>query len=288
MKRWGIGMLGTLLLLSSALVMAQLPEASFKFLSFDAPANVFLSVDQINNLQTVVGYYQTTTSPSAIEGFAYFPFGQQFVTLINPNTAPVGGTTYVYGENNLGTIVGQYLTATNSFAGFFLKNGKYTTYTVPGYTGTTVTAVNDEADFAGYLQNAAGIVGFTVVKGKRNLITIEGITTAEPFCINNLDVVAGFYMDSKSIYHGFLLDTKGKLTTIDVPGASTAAGFGTILLGLNNFGVVSGHFYDGSVTEHGFVRTPDGQFFQVDVPNAEATSGGGINDFGVMVGHYVN
>ena len=87
------------------------PEARFKFLSFDAPANVFLSVDQINNLQTVVGYYQTTTSTPAIEGFAYFPFGQHFVTLVNPNTAPVGGTTYVYGENNLGTIVGQFLTA---------------------------------------------------------------------------------------------------------------------------------------------------------------------------------
>jgi hypothetical protein len=87
-------------------------------------------------------------------------------------------------------------------------------------------------------------------------------------------------------------DPKGNISTVDVPGASTAAGSGTNLLGINNFGWVSGHFTDVSGGEHGFIGVPDGHswaFFQIDVPvpGATATFGGGLNDFGAIAGHYV-
>ena len=92
------------------------------------------------------------------------------------------------------------------------------------------------------------------------------------------------------MFHGFVRDPKGNISTVDVPGASTAANFGTNLLGINNFGWVSGHFTDGSGGEHGFIGVPNEhswKFFQIDVPGATATSGGGLNDFGAIAGHYV-
>jgi len=51
---------------------------------------------------------------------------------------------------------------------------------------------------------------------------------------------------------------------------------------------MSGHFFDTAGHEHGFVRLPNGHFLQIDVPNATDTAGGGLNDLGVVVGHYVN
>ena len=91
------------------------------------------------------------------------------------------------------------------------------------------------------------------------------------------------------MWHGFLRDKTGKITIIDVPGAAFT---GTILIGVNNFGWTSGHFWDSRNHEHGFVRSPRGHFYQVDVPGADTvtagsgTAGGGLNDFGVFVGHF--
>ena len=301
MKQRSISMLCALLALSTTLAIAQgIQKANFNFQAFNVPGNTTLSVEQINDWQTVVGFYSlgTTTAPGPFRGFVYFPVGKNLVTLINPNdvespSAPYGGFTEVYGENNLGTIVGQYWNSTTfTYDGFFLNNGKYTTYTVPGYRATAVTAINDKGDFAGFIVQSAfpyATVGYKVVNGNFSLITIGESLLVAPFDINDSGEVAGYYLDPTSvIYHGFTIDKNGNTTTIDAPGHTTTVGLGTVLLGLNNFGVVSGHFWDSANNEHGFLRTPDNKFFQVDVPGAEETSGGGLNDFGVMVGHYVN
>ena len=69
--------------------------------------------------------------------------------------------------------------------------------------------------------------------------------------------------------------TRGRsIRTINVPGASTASGYGTIAIGINDFGAISGHFWDASENVHGFVLTPDGQFLQIDVRGAMQTWGG--------------
>jgi hypothetical protein len=108
--------------------------------------------------------------------------------------------------------------------------------------------------------------------------------------INDFGFAAGEYQDSAGVNHGFVRDPRGKISTVDVPGASTASGLGTVLLGLNNVGWVSGHFWDSSGKPHGFIGVRYGEsweFFQIDVPGAAQTYGGGLNDFGIVVGHYV-
>jgi hypothetical protein len=67
---------------------------------------------------------------------------------------------------------------------------------------------------------------------------------------------------------------------------------GTALEGINNNGDLSGHFYDTSNNVHGFIWLNEGGqftangFIQIDVPGAYQTSGGGLNDFTEIVGHY--
>jgi hypothetical protein len=49
-----------------------------------------------------------------------------------------------------------------------------------------------------------------------------------------------------------------------------------------------GHYWDTSNVEHGFVLQPDGKFQKIDVPGAALTSGGAVNNFGQVAGHYVD
>ena len=276
---------------------AQIVPGHFHFRTFQGPSEFVLSVEDINNFGTVVGSYElgTVSSPGPFRGFELTPFGKQ-LTLVDPrdqqlSTDPDGGFTQVYGLNDLGVIVGEYYnSAAGHYAGFFLFNGKYTTFNVPGYFNTGVYGISNSYDFVGLVQTGAPDFfssAFISDHGKITTFTIPGATYTQAAAINNLGEVLGYYFDTNNVVHAFLRDRKGKLTyPIDVPGVTTASGLGTVPLGINDFGAISGHFWDASLAEHGFVRTASGRFYQIDVPNASATSGGGLNNFGVVVGHY--
>ena len=47
-----------------------------------------------------------------------------------------------------------------------------------------------------------------------------------PEAINPAGAIAGLYLDASSLYHGFLRDPDGALTTIDVPGARQTFPYG--------------------------------------------------------------
>jgi hypothetical protein len=56
--------------------------------------------------------------------------------------------------------------------------------------------------------------------------------------------------------------------------------------GINDQGFVSGHYWDKKCNEHGFIRTPGGKFITLNVPGAYQTGGGGMNNKGMVVGHW--
>lgn len=73
-----------------------------------------------------------------------------------PIDVPGSTTTFAYGINNIGEIVGQYGTASGGQFGFLLSGGVYTTIAVPGPSGTTTTAfgINDLGEIVGtYVEN---------------------------------------------------------------------------------------------------------------------------------------
>lgn len=253
-----------------------------------------LGVEDINDLFETVGYVQIQS------GYQYFGWQRGIngkITDINEplNTGPTP-YTYVAAVNNWGTIAGYFFdTAANQYSGFFLRNGSYETYNIPGapaYTDTTIYSLNDLGDFCGFYEvppNYA-VVPYASIRGKIDTnFEIAGSTGTYPEWINDLGQITGTWYDSQGTPHGFVREAGGKIHTYDAPGAGA---MGTIILGLNVRGWMSGHYWDANNHEHGFVVSPRGTFHSIDVPGAATnlsaggTAGGNINDEGFLAGHY--
>jgi uncharacterized membrane protein len=108
--------------------------------------------------------------------------------------------------------------------------------------------------------------------------------------INDHNDIAGAYPNPVSgATDGFLL-SHGQFTDLSVPGSSS-----TIALGINNYDEVVGVFVpssDGNAME-GFTWTPQHGFTVVNDPNGVnngnlTTTINGVNDFGQVVGFYVD
>jgi hypothetical protein len=273
----------------------QITEGSFKFTTFDVPGTPsgygMLGVENINDFGVVVGY--SDQSPTI--GYMRKPDGK-ITDLVDPLSTGPYEFTGAYGVNVEGTVAGYFFdTANDQYSGYFYKNGTFTTYNIPGlpqYSTTAILGINDFGAFAGFYEVPPAYAAVPFVNFDGHIDTnfvIPASTFTEPVVVNDFGQVAGIYVDGSGVDHGFFRDDRGKITSIDVPGAASP---GTVVLGLNNFGWISGHFWDAENHEHGFVRSPEGQFFQIDVPGAntttafDGTAGGGINDFGVVAGHF--
>lgn len=111
------------------------------------------------------------------------------------------------------------------------------------------------------------------------------------YALNGRGEVAGFYADANSVYHGFLRDCDGVITTFDPPNSQS-----TFVAGLNDEGEITGYFNDASGVVHGYVRAFDGKITSFDAPGA-GTSGGGlyqgtfgynVDNLGTVLGTYVD
>ena len=104
--------------------------------------------------------------------------------------------------------------------------------------------------------------------------------------INDRGDIAGGYDDGKGD-HGFMRDRRGRITTIDVPGAR-----GTAAQKINNRGQIAGVYSDTSPDtqvppERGFLLER-GKLTRIDVPDAVQTRAVGINNRGQVVGEYTD
>jgi hypothetical protein len=103
-----------------------------------------------------------------------------------------------------------------------------------------------------------------------------------PESINASDSIAGYYIDSNDIYHGFVRTPDGAITSFD-PSGSTA----TIAYSINMEGTVAGFYNDSQPVSHGFVRRPNGRIVVFDaVAGALETIPFSINDKGAIAGSY--
>jgi hypothetical protein len=98
----------------------------------------------------------------------------------------------------------------------------------------------------------------------------------------------GGYIDTNGLFHGFVRDNLGAITTFDAPG-----GFGfTIPLAINPAGEVAGYFFDANFFTHGFFRDANGNVTAFDVPDASTacflglTMATGMNAAGKITGTY--
>ncbi len=204
---------------------------------FDAPnAGTGSHVDQgtfpiaVNTAGEITGFYKDATSLN--HGFvcsapctpatAITPFD---VSGAIANSGLFGGGTIPLSINTAGVIVGSYADANRVYHGFVrAATGTITTFDAPGAStitgsglirGTAAISVNTAGDITGFYVDASGVFhGF--VRAANGTITtfdapgaIAGTVTplllggTIPVSINASGDIAGFYLDTNGMFHGF-------------------------------------------------------------------------------------
>jgi hypothetical protein len=244
--------------------------------TFDYPGSVATYAYAINNNNEIVG--------SAGDGTRGFGFtraanGQFSAPLVDPDDTHMA--TAAYGLNDSGTVCGFFWGADN-YHGFFLSDGTYTTYDVPGEVGTEVTGINDAGDFVGFY---LFFQGFISIGGNVKTISIPGGTYITPHGLNSLNQVVGLYSSNQG--YAFYSDTSGQLHyPINAPGSQN-----TFLYGINDRGWMVGGYASQSGhnrATHGLLFIAPNQFVTVDYAGSSNVVLTGINNKGFICGYYTD
>jgi hypothetical protein len=251
--------------------------------TFDYPGTGNLTEPQkINERGDIVGVF--IDSSGVNRGFVRFSDGSFSAPIVDPNDTV--GFTEGRGINNTRTVCGDYATSDGNAHGFFLSNGTFTEYDVPGALSTNVLGINDTGDFNGGFSDDDVITqAFVSVGGTLTSFSVSGASLTLAYEINNSEqLVVGYYIDGSGILHGYYRDANGALHfPIDPPGSTQ-----TILFGDNDRNWVVGRYADASGVTHGLFFTAPNNFFTFDFPGSTFTSLNGISDKGFICGRYVD
>jgi len=289
-----------LVLLVGSAFLGVLNAQTFTYTTFDVTeaAQNALNVEDIDNAGVIAGYLTDTSGN--LEGWIRDTDGS-ITFLVDPLDTNTPSATLANSIGNNGVVTGYfYDTSAALYNGYFYKNGQYVTYSVPNQPAGTDTAlggINNLKNFCGYVLQPpyTAYQDFVSFNGVVTVFSPFGTTNTNCLALNSSNTAAGFFIDSAGLAHGWMRTASGTITQIDVPAASTVPGpapcissniGGTVVNGINDKGFISGHYWDKSYNEHGFVRMPNGRFIRLDVPGAYQTAGGGINNAGVVVGHW--
>src|SRR5262245_55818296 len=147
-------------------------------------------------------------------------------------------STWVYGINNAGAIVGTYNPTSGSQSGYVLKNGHVTNITWPGAAFTSGYGISDTGSVVGaYAMDLfSAEQGFSWTNGNFVNLTFPGSLATYATGININGQIVGSYQDGAGTFHGFLHSATGYVS-IDYPGAQS-----TVVAQINNNGAMVGSF----------------------------------------------
>jgi uncharacterized membrane protein len=173
--------------------------------------------------------------------------------------------------------------------GYVFDGERYRTIDVPGATRTEAWDITNRGDVIGLYANADGrLHGFRLDKrGKYTKFDDpDGDLEDDLTGGNDRGVTVGSllrYDPTMGEAHGYLRDARGRITTIDVPGALT-----TLAWRINNRGQVVGIYSDvDRQVPLRFLRGylyQDGRFIRIDAPDVPFSGLNDINDRGQSTG----
>ena len=164
------------------------------------------------------------------------------------------------------------------------RNGTVTRLMFPGSGFTEPAGINDRGQVVGDYgaDEATGAPrSFRWEDGHFSRIKVSGSIADGALDINNRGQIVGVYVNRKQLIRGFMLDRRGRLTTIEPPGALV-----TYAAGINERGTIVGPYLDPAGTVHGYLRTPAGKYRTIEYPGAAASGLVRINDRGQILGRY--
>lgn len=230
----------------------------------------------VNASDTVVGFY---FEHDTLHVRSFTRRSDGTITVLN---APSASSTWSYGINDAGVIVGQY-SAPSGSQGFELQGGAFTYPMFPGAVFTGPQGINRNGDLVGtYQTTSSTFPGFLYAGGVYTTLDFPGsvANTTNPTGLNNQDVVVGAFLDSNFVQHGFLY-ANGQYQQVDVPGSST-----TSVSGINDAGELVGWYTTPSNGAfQGFVYV-GGQFKTLSIQSATQITIHGVNAKGHITGTY--
>jgi hypothetical protein len=250
--------------------------------TFDYPGATSTVPRGINNNNEIAGF---VSEGSGTFGFTRAANGQFSGPIVDPDDTHM--LTAVLGLNDSPTICGWLWGADNYYHGFFLSDGTYTTYDVPGELDTEITGINNGGDFVGtYYDPVTVFQGFISIGGTVTPVHIPGATYITPNGLNSRDQMVGLYTDGTSNEgYAFYSDGSGQLHyPINAPG-----GMNTFLYGINDRGVMVGGYATQTGrtrATHGLVFVAPNQFVTVDYAGSSDVVLTGINNKGIICGYY--
>ncbi len=176
-------------------------------------------------------------------------FSEGTTTLIGPR----GSTSYAYGINDSGQIVGQFTATSGSNHAFLYSNGTFTDLGVPCPTG-----MNCSRDASGAFDiNSAGQVPI-YTNGTGHLFLYANGTTTDlgklgngtsvtPYGINKTGEIVGQFVNSAGAAHAFLYNS-GTTTDLGTLGGATSTAYA-----INDNGQVAGYSTTAAGATHAFL-----------------------------------
>jgi hypothetical protein len=233
-------------------------------------------------------------------------------TITTFNTADATYGTFARSMNKGGAIAGWYYNTDGEIVGpgqtevlgerGFVRDpsGTITPFDGPGSNVTEASSINSVGAIVGDYYDAS-FVQHGFVRGPSGVVTsfdaspVPGtFTIAES--INDMGAIAGVYGNHSSgayllLYHGFVRDPAGDITTFDAPASKGTTTTGTVPLSINTAGAIAGYYSDASAVNHGFLRDQHSSIIAIDAPGAGIATGQGtiaqsINGSGAIAGYY--
>ena len=152
----------------------------------------------------------------------------------------------------------------------------------PNAYSTMGTDLSPSGELVGWYTNYAnGVWGFSEIGGTYRTISVP--SSGSPDTVINAMNVQGTLV-GYGASAGFLLDSSGNLTPVQVP-ASLKASSISMPVGINSLATVVGNFSVASGAQRGIILQ-NGRYTAYQVPGSYSSTLHDINDNGVIVGSY--
>jgi hypothetical protein len=282
---------------ASASTLSHASTTSYSFRTLDNARDLtFNQLLGVNDEGLIAGYFGSGAQGHPNQGYLLAPRAGAYVNENFPDSVQ----TQVTGLNNEGVTVGFWSSMNNANMvndnhGFVDVDGHFRTADFP--TGSPAAppvdqllGVNDQDIAVGFYTDANGNnhgYEYNIRSGRFSTVTYQDASLTAA-AINDRGDVAGFYTNPGSgNTDGFIKVRNQTFIDLAVSGASS-----TMALGVNNSDEVVGTYTVGSGSSavmHGFTWTPQHGFSTIDDPHGIGTTTiNGVNDFGQLVGFYVD
>ncbi len=254
------------------------PNSDFSYTFFSLPDRAFVNASPaINNFGEVAGSYSTFIPPNSVSFHGYI---RNATAVLDTFDTPF----MVTGINDSRTVVG----FDAAYDGFIRNaSGSTTTFSVPGFTHTYTSGINNAGDVIGYAISGAVHVGYIRSANDGSFSLLGPVSVGVPttgYAINN----SGQYTVADNLFRqAFIRDVNGGETLLTIPNVPSVE---IIPTGLNDFGTVVGQYFpliNGQQgANFGFMRAIDGTITTLEAPGAlpHSTTPVGINNRGQVYG----